>query len=164
VLILAAFVVQPGWLGDWLAAVARDRQGAQYVPPVLVGPGALCLLALLRWRRPEARLLAALACIPQNYFFYDQLYLGLVLRSHWQFVVAALWSHAVLAVAAAGELPAGAQQVLSAHYAPVVVIGLYLPALLLVLLRPNEGFLPAAIERRLAPLPPWLRGRSSSPA
>ena len=31
------------------------------------------LLAMLRWRRPEGRLVAAMACVPQTYFSCDQL-------------------------------------------------------------------------------------------
>ena len=45
--------------------------------------GPLILLALLRWRRPEARLLVALGCIPHTTMLYEALPLFLVAR-RWQ--------------------------------------------------------------------------------
>jgi hypothetical protein len=42
-----------------------------------------------------------------------------------------------------------------------IVIGLYLPALWMILRRPNEGAVPAWLERASAVLPGWLRGRAS---
>ena len=38
---------------------------------------------------------------------------------------------------------------------------IYLPALWMILRRPNEGTVPAWLERASAVLPSWLRGRSS---
>ena len=157
-LVAASLALQPSWPADWLASVARERQGAQYRPPLTIGPGILCLLAVLRWRRPEARLLLALACVPQNYFFYDQLYLGLVLRSRWQFMVAAIWTQALYAVAINVVARSGTQSVVSDSLAPLVVAGLYVPALLIVLSRANEGGTWSWLERRAASLPSWLRG------
>jgi hypothetical protein len=68
-----AFAVQPTWIHDWRAsmAVAGVRVGAAqsaslYNAPAALTGGVLVLLALLRWRRPEARLLVVLACVPQS--------------------------------------------------------------------------------------------------
>lgn len=40
-----------------------------------------------------------------------------------------------------------------------VVMFLYVPATIMVLLRPNEGTVPAWLERSAARWPAWLRGR-----
>lgn len=76
--IVLAFAVQPSWLGDW---VQNARAVTGHAPPVLHPLGAVALLALLRWRTPEARLVGIMALIPQNLYFYDQLPLLLVGRS-----------------------------------------------------------------------------------
>ena len=41
-----------------------------------------------------------------------------------------------------------------------IVIAMYLPALWMVLRRPNEGVVPVWLERASAALPAWLRGRA----
>jgi hypothetical protein len=163
-LMLAAvsFVLVPTWFGDWLGTVRGGALGRQYVPPVLVPGGGLALLALLRWRRPEARLVAAMACVPQNYFLYDQLPLALATRTWRGAVTFTLLSYAALAwwlhygkAPGLASVPAG-----SAALAPVVVVLFYLPALAMVLRRPNEGptspWLEQAIRRWR--VPPWLAG------
>lgn len=73
-----AFAVQPSWLLQW---VRNAQTVSAHGAPVLHPLGALSLLALLRWRRPEARLVGAMTLIPQNLYFYDQLPLLLVARS-----------------------------------------------------------------------------------
>ncbi len=69
----------PSWPWDWLAVT---RQLAGHPPPILALPlGPVLLLAALRWRRAEARLLLGLSLFPQLLFFYDQLPLWLIPRS-----------------------------------------------------------------------------------
>jgi hypothetical protein len=73
--VLVSLLVLPSWPLDWL-----NNAGTHTVfQPALVVPGFLLLLAALRWRRPEARLLLLLALIPQRPI-YDQLALWLVAR------------------------------------------------------------------------------------
>jgi hypothetical protein len=74
-LLLISFLFVPSWLGDWLQAT---RGMPVHDPPFLRSWGWLPLVALLRWRKPEARLVAAMALVPQNLYFYDQLVLWLV--------------------------------------------------------------------------------------
>lgn len=77
-LTVASLVILPAWPREWLAVTATVRgHGALVMHPF----GWLPLLALVRWRDGDARLVAALACVPQNPFFYDQLPLLLVARS-----------------------------------------------------------------------------------
>lgn len=75
---LLSLVILPGWIWDW-----RDSlPSAGHPPPFLVFPLAfVLLLAGLRWKSPEGRLLLALSIVPQTIWFYDQLLLWLVPRS-----------------------------------------------------------------------------------
>lgn len=77
-MVALTFVVEPTWLADWIrnaGTVVGHRA------PALHPVGAVALLAFLRWRQPEGRLVGAMALIPQNLYFYDQLPLLLVARS-----------------------------------------------------------------------------------
>jgi hypothetical protein len=57
-LVLVSLAIQPGWIAEWLHGVS----GNPHRPPLVRPGGVLLLLGLLRWRRPEGRLLVAL-CI-----------------------------------------------------------------------------------------------------
>jgi len=61
VLVGASLAVYPAWLGEWSAAL---HAGRTYHAPFSRPGGWVLLLAALRWRRPEARLLLAIHCIP----------------------------------------------------------------------------------------------------
>lgn len=74
---LLALVLQPRWPFEWLEAAGKVRR---HPAPALNPVGALALLALIRWRKPEARLVAAMALVPQNPYLYDQLPLWLAAR------------------------------------------------------------------------------------
>jgi hypothetical protein len=157
-----AFLVQPDWVAGWLDAIARnDRAWFPDVPyraPVLLPGGILALAALARWRRPEARLIAVLACIPQTLMLYETVPLLLVPRSFRESAFMVGLSYVVF-YTIEGLLPVTRtpQQYLAVS-APLVVVGMYLPATLMVLRRPNEGRLPTWMERRVAQWPTWLRG------
>jgi len=99
--------------------------------------GPVLLLALLRWRRPEARLLLALAIVPQSILFYDQLLLWLVPATMRQSVLLSLLSVLALILGERG-FPAGAGHAeVTAAYAPMIMALLFLPCLIMVLRRPN---------------------------
>ena len=74
----AAMVLVPAWPLYWLRQVFSMRGGETHMvlghlAPVMVPGGVLLALALIRWRRPEARMLFALACVPQTMTFHDVL-------------------------------------------------------------------------------------------
>lgn len=71
-----SLLIAPGWIGEWIATV-RAHSG-HMMAPVLQPGGLIALVALLRWRRPEARLIVALALVPQNIAWYDSVPLLLV--------------------------------------------------------------------------------------
>jgi hypothetical protein len=159
ILCIAAFVVLPSWPREWRDAVAGSPY---YHAPILRGfVGPLLVLAALRWRRPEARILLVLACVPQLLLFYDQLPLALVPRSERERLVFA-WSSWLAYVGWVVTSSHGAFQVVDLREAaPWVLVLVYLPALIMVLRRPNDGNVPAWLERAVTALPPWLRGQKA---
>jgi hypothetical protein len=156
-----AFIVQPHWFESWrhaLASTSRVRGvGFPYVAPVVMPGGFIALLALLKWRRPEARLVAALACVPQTMLLYEAVPLFLIPRTLREAELLVLLSYVAL-----GFMPHT-----SAYAADIdasgrwIVIFLYVPATLMVLRRPNAGPLPSWLEAQLANLPSWIRGVSA---
>jgi hypothetical protein len=160
ILCTAAFLVLPSWPREWLDAVAGSPY---YHAPILRGfVGPFLGLAALRWRRPEARVLLVLACVPQLLLFYDQLPLVLVPRSERERLVFT-WSSWLAYVGFLVTSSHGAFQVVDLREAaPWVLVLVYLPALVMVLRRPNEGKVPKRVERAVAALPPWLRGQTAN--
>jgi hypothetical protein len=169
---VVSLAVRPGWVLEWLATTAQER-GNYDVPLTASFAGPLILAALLRWRRPEARLLVLMACVPQSFFFYDQVPLWLVPATFWESALLTGLAWAARAVYgtsfnAIGAAPPEQFSELAAALArlmrSLLVITLYLPAMLLVLRRPNVGDVPAWLERALrrARVPGWLAGCASS--
>jgi hypothetical protein len=80
VVVVLSLVILPRWPIEWLRAV-RSLPG--HPAPILAvhGAGLVLLLAALRWRTPEGRLLLVSACVPQLLLFADQLPLWLVART-----------------------------------------------------------------------------------
>ncbi len=122
----------PGWVQEWLASVAKTPH-----EPHLFRPGGfLLLLGLVRWRRPEGRLLGALALVPQTTALYETLPLALLCRNRPQaagFAGLTMLAHLLYLLGPQGPWPVGAE------YQWWVLLGLvYLPAIVLVLRRPNE--------------------------
>jgi hypothetical protein len=73
-----SLVLLPQWPAGWLTAV-REVEYAH--APVEFWGGPLALAALYRWRLPEARLLAVMACVPQTAHIYEVLALFLIPRN-----------------------------------------------------------------------------------
>jgi hypothetical protein len=162
----AAFVIQPAWFADWLAAIAQYKAIlAPTVPfraPIAFTAGPVVLLCLLRWRRPEARLVAALACVPQTLVLYEAAPLMLVPRTFWQSVALVTMSY-VGHVWVRLHLPLVYHERLSYELVGQAMIwSLYLPCTFMVLRRRNEGSLPVWLEQRMAAWPAWLRGAPAS--
>lgn len=126
---VATVALWPSWPGAWLQAL----HGASHYRPPLVRPGgAILLLALLRWRQPEGRLLAAWACIPHTEALYDLLPLFLAARTATESALLVVLSWLALLVIA--MLPGGGSPDPTASW-PALLLLLYLPALILVLCR-----------------------------
>jgi hypothetical protein len=160
--VLVSIVIWPWWPAQWWAERHDIAEKYYHVPIFAVG-GALVLLVVARWRRPEARLLASMACLPQTMLFYDQLPLVLIAQNYRQSlnVAAASWIAPAVAILHSGVGPMNRTRLFDAN-APIILLCYYLPCLLVVLFRPNEGRVPTWLEHTAAQFPRWLRGRATS--
>lgn len=134
---LLSFLIVPNWPREWIEAIRGDPARPVYVAPILQWfGGPLLALAALRWRRPEGRLLLALSCVPHALLFYDELALMLVASTAKEYAILSVLSTA--GWAAAHFTNAGGDVVSRApHYAPFVIFSTYIPALIMVMRRPN---------------------------
>jgi hypothetical protein len=141
VLLFVSFVVQPDWVQWWLKEFRAFPDSQQYRIPILHLVGAPLALSALRWRRADARLLLGMACVPQNMFLYDQLPILLLAKTRAEVMIATIISlvawylESQLPPLPSGVRDLGAQSLVCLPY---VVLGVYLPALIIVLRRPNE--------------------------
>ena len=157
-IMIVTLALMPSWPKEWLDNLAY----VQRHPPAILAPGGwLLALAALRWRQREARLLLAMACVPQLLFFADQLPLFLVTRTRREgvFYTLAAGVVGVFWIVRHFMQPSAVQ--LSGPY---VLLGCYLPALYIVLRRPNVGLVPAKLESVVGALPEWVRGCSTRSA
>jgi hypothetical protein len=131
-LALSFILAPPGWLGEWRQSLTR----APHLPPILRPGGFLLLLAWLRWRAPEGRLVGSLALLPQTSGPYDMLPLFLLARTRldgYLLAVLSLLSSMVAHFISRGAtLPERA-----ASEWPAMLLCLWLPALALALRAPS---------------------------
>jgi hypothetical protein len=158
ILVAASFVIAPHWLGAWIAGL----HAAPHIRPAILRPaGAPLLLAALRWRRPEGRLLFFMSIVPLSPFWYEALPLALIPRT---------WREG-LALACTQWLGWAWWAMRDESYWPhadssalAVIVAMMLPCLAIVLRRPNAGDMPGWVERAVSAWPEWLRGRASHEA
>lgn len=135
----------PGWPADWLRSLGAGAQR----PAITRLGGPLILLALLRWRRPEARLIVALACVPQYAYWYEIVPLLLVPSTRVETIAFSLITSVGWNVEHMLEAPATEEEI-NRQLGALMVFFAYLPAVWIVMRRPNEGarapFLPG-VER-----------------
>jgi hypothetical protein len=117
----------PDWPSEWLKIVLNARH--QWIP-IMHPAGLLTAFALFRWRRPEARMIFFLACVPQTMLWYDTLPLLLVARTFRESLILSFVSWVPLAA----ELRTG--EFVPMNITQYVLYG-FVPSLILVLLRPN---------------------------
>jgi hypothetical protein len=146
-------VLLPSWPLEWV----RTVQGSRFHYAPFLAPGGLVLLAsLLRWRRPEARLLAAMAVLPSSPIVYEVLPLFVVTRTPREMAVliTATWIEYWIV------LPLGGPGQIDAFMARgrIAILICYAPVLVMVLMRPHEGAVSGYLERVSGRLPRWLRG------
>ena len=121
--VLLSLLVLPDWPWRWLAQVG----GFNGFVPLLTLPGALLLLALARWRDPDARYVLLCALVPQR-ALYDAPILAAALRTRAEMLVwaGASWLYWPLLLWLGDSQP---------HVALAVVATAYLPLLALLLWR-----------------------------
>ena len=115
------------------------------------------LLALVCWRRPEARRLAFMSVVPITMGAYEALPLIVVPSSRRE--ILAFCGLTTLAYYGASQIPESTTFLsgLSAASA-YFMASLYLPALIMVIRRPNRGPVAAWVESATMVFPSWLRG------
>jgi hypothetical protein len=138
-----AFLINPDWVHEWLQAVAHNNAtwapGHPYRIPILFPGGILTLLCFLRWKRPEARYVGVLACVPQTPMLYETVPLFMVPRTFWQATVLfalSYASHYVTEWIEPQQLHARIQNMNVSGQ--MIVLFLYLPATIMILRRPND--------------------------
>jgi hypothetical protein len=139
---LISLALWPAWPFAWRAVLGR----LAVATPVTLPGGILVLMALLRWRRPEARMLATMAIVPHSTIIYETLPLFLI-PATW-IEAGILWIGTVVVVilhdalgpyATAGEWLASSGR--------LIVWCVYLPALVMILRRPNVSRDAASVGR-----------------
>jgi hypothetical protein len=128
VVVLVSFLVLPRWVVLWLA----NGGGYPHFFPLLVLPGPMLALSLLRYRDRDAWFLLCAACVPQRWF-YDQFLLWLIPKTRREIVYTAglswaagiwRWYHGPPTLMQVGRW---------------TVVCMYLPMLVVVLLRGRKG-------------------------
>jgi hypothetical protein len=96
----------------------------------------LLLLAFLRWRRPEARLLGTLALVPHTAGLYESLPLLLIPQSAGRFAVLMLLEYFAAFLAYTVVSPGNLGGMMDAGWGYLLIL-IYLPCLWMVLKEPS---------------------------
>ncbi len=132
ILVALTLVVMPGWPLLW---VGHFHFYERFIP-LLVVPGPLLALALLRWRERDARLLFLMAVVPQRWF-YDMFILWFIPKSRREILATVFiswgagiwrWYHFPHSFTQVGRW---------------CVLFFYLPMLAVLLARPRAGEMPS---------------------
>jgi hypothetical protein len=143
-----SLVVLPSWPRDWWMAWPQDH--TQLVPPVLRPFGFVLLLAALRWRIPEGRLILAIALMPQSTLPYELVSLALIPANRREMGVYVAGSWIVVAAAEGLHLTDSLAEWTASGW-PVTLCAVYLPMLYLVLRRQNSRSGPRVAKDRRRP-------------
>lgn len=133
VLVLVGFLFLPWWPVRWLQSVGGS---SVFMPPIIHFGGPLVLLALLRWRRWEARLIVAMVLTPQTGYWYETLPLLLVAQSYRQSLSLSLISGIGFATQFLAMVLGF--DVTGRDVGGLIIMTCYLPTVFLVLRRPNR--------------------------
>jgi len=136
ILVATSFLLLPDWPREWLKLIGSTDY---FTPPILRFGGVLVALVLMRWRRREAWLVFIAACLPQTWYPYNGLLLMAVAATYREACVLSLFSSvAWMAVYlfVPGEMRSAETR---ATWSAVLLATSYLPAVIIVLRRPNRG-------------------------
>ena len=147
--------IWPYWMPAWLHNLPSLTHMSA---PVAHLGGPLILLALLKWRRADARLLAALACMPHTPVLYEALPLFLLVRNFREatllVVLTGLLGRIVLTTVTTTDY--NAWMTINGR---LMVWLIYLPCTAMILFRPNEGL---TLDWRALLPERWSRDRGQS--
>ena len=141
----------PSWPADWVALLPEAQQ---LTSPLLVPGGFAVLAALIRWRRPEAWLVALLVAMPQTSYPYNLLPLLAIGATYRESCILSVSSSIGAFISVYLTDAVGTPAALDLARSAMLAFG-YLPASLIVLSRPN-----APVGRRAGQFP-YLHFRQS---
>jgi hypothetical protein len=133
-LLAVSWLLRPHWFTEWLAVVRGPTP--HIVVPVMMLGGPIVLLALFRWRRPEARLLAGLVCVPQTFSSYDSLIVFLAADTRRDALLLVAGTTLVTLVISLLGTPESYAEAVH-RFAPFRIALVYAPAVWIILRRPN---------------------------
>lgn len=139
VLVAVSFALVPSWLKEWILLAKT----ADHMKAVVFQPGGfLILLVMMRWRRPEAWLVLLTALLPQTLMWYSFLVLLAFPRTYREACVLSLVSSVgcLIARGLAEKLPP--VESTGKLIWGIVVVTTFIPAVIAILRRPNEGRMP----------------------
>ncbi len=148
-----SLAIQPSWPREWWLALPSDN--AFLAPPILRPMGFLLLLAAIKWRSPEARLLLGMAFIPQTTLPYELVALALIPANRLEMAVYVVGTWMAVIASNQMQLAQGMAEWASTGW-PVSLCTVYVPMLYLVLRRPGKskkGLIIAKERRRAHRLP-----------
>jgi len=150
-----SLVVRPTWPGEWLRAAMNSPY---HFAPWRTAGGVLLVVALARWRLPEARMLLTMALLPSSPIAYEALPLFVIPRTRREMLVLAITTNVVVALTASTSFQGDPDAYLAVAQ-PAMVWLAYVPALVMVLSRQNIGPAPEWLERIAARPPKWIQGK-----
>ena len=131
--LVITLVIQPSWPLDWWRN--SQRLDGHFIP--LLRPfGFVAVLALLRWRRPEGRLVGTMTLVPQNLYFYDQLPLFLAATTVRRTLLLILLSWSAWWI---GRIGCATPRYCGPESELWIILLMYLPATFMALLAPGEA-------------------------
>ena len=136
--LVLSLALLPHWPSDWIAAVGTTPQ---YLAPVQRPGGVLLLLAFLRWRRPEARMLGMMALVPHTAGLYETLPLLLVPQSGRSFAILMALEYTAAFLSFTVIRPGTLGGMMDSGWLYFLVL-IYLPCLWMVLREPSSPLLP----------------------
>ena len=154
IILLLSCLVMPSWPREWIESASSSPV---HFSPLSMRAGVLLLFVLLKWRRPEARMLAVLAVVPSSPIVYEALPLFTIARNGRELFFLGVASDIAYILTMNLSLEADPTRYLLVGRAAMLWL-LYVPCAVIILSRKNEGTVPAPIAALAQRLPRWLRG------
>jgi hypothetical protein len=132
VFVALSLALLPSWPRDWWSALPPDTSAL--MPPILRPFGFVLLVAALRWRSPEGRLILAIPFIPQTTLPYELVSLALIPANRLEMWIYLAGTWIVVVAADQMQLGQGMAEWMATGW-PVTLCAVYLPMLYLVLRR-----------------------------
>jgi len=150
--VLVSLAVLPAWPWEWRRIVAQLHT---HTAPFRMFLGPPLLLAVLRFRSREGRLLLVMALLPQRLLLYDQLVLWLIPRRWWSSLLLSVVSWPALIAWMKPSLFGVSGLATWPLTERMTMLFIYLPVLYMVLRRPNRGEMPPSVQ----PIVDWIAQR-----